>query len=660
MTDSWDPSLKDLTGHDDRYNRSWYTEQAIGAAEWSNRYRYISQKASSEFGKMSLDRTPYLKEILDCLSSSSPVQEVAFMKSARIGGSEAGFSWIGWIIDQKPANILYLTPTGEFSKRISKTSLGPLLEETPVLKEKLGTVKNKEKSDNLTNKSFPNGELFISNATGANLRGLTIKYVYCDEVDAYPMEIVTNSESEGDVIDLVKNRTATYGFHKKLYYVSTPTTYGSSKIHDLYQKGDQRLWYMPCPSCSENITLRFQGLKWPKGRPEDVYYECEHCQFHIIEELHKTEMLEKGEWIAQNPGAGRGLFASFHLNALAAPYPWKTWVEIAAQWEDANRGNNQIKLKTFIQTVLGEVWREKGEVPSWERLFNRRSDLKSGICPKGSLLLTAGIDIQKDRAALEIKSWMPDLQSASIWYEEIWGDTSHIGSEVWAKLEERINATYPIDGMTARLSVEKAAIDIGYNTGIVYAWARRNRRNVAAIKGTDSSGYVISLPQKVDVNDLGRRSYRSLKVWQVGTGLVKPELYGWLNQEQPTDDNYPPGYVHFPCDREEEYFKQLCGEQIVSKLDKRTGRIKYEWVKVRARQEALDTSVYARAAASISGIDRWSKTYIEELQDEIYGAAADIPQYVEPEKDDDDEEYEPVTTINPDPDSFTFMRDDYW
>jgi len=59
------------------------------------KYRTLSQCASAEPGPWSADRTPYLGEIMDCLSPASPVERTLFMKGAQIGGTECGNNWIG-------------------------------------------------------------------------------------------------------------------------------------------------------------------------------------------------------------------------------------------------------------------------------------------------------------------------------------------------------------------------------------------------------------------------------------------------------------------------------------------------------------------------------------------------------------------------------------
>ncbi|HLI84119.1 MAG TPA: phage terminase large subunit family protein [Bryobacteraceae bacterium] len=55
-------------------------------SQWADKYRMLSQRASAESGPWRTERTPYLREIMDCLSPSSPIERVVFMKGAQIGG----------------------------------------------------------------------------------------------------------------------------------------------------------------------------------------------------------------------------------------------------------------------------------------------------------------------------------------------------------------------------------------------------------------------------------------------------------------------------------------------------------------------------------------------------------------------------------------------
>jgi hypothetical protein len=56
---------------------------------------------------------------MDCLSPSSPVQRVALMKGAQIGGTECGNCWIGYVIHQAPGPMMAVAPTVELAKRNS-------------------------------------------------------------------------------------------------------------------------------------------------------------------------------------------------------------------------------------------------------------------------------------------------------------------------------------------------------------------------------------------------------------------------------------------------------------------------------------------------------------------------------------------------------------
>jgi phage terminase large subunit GpA-like protein len=95
---------------------------------------------------------------------------------------------------------------------------------------------------------------------------------------------------------------------------------------------------------------------------------------------------------------------------------------------------------------------------------------------------------------------------------------------------------------------------------------------------------------------------------------LKSELYGWLRLEMPTAESgepFPPGFCHFP-QLGEEFFRQLTAEQLITKLVK--GYRKNEWQKMRERNEALDTRIYARAAASHFGIDRFQEQHWAALE----------------------------------------------
>jgi phage terminase large subunit GpA-like protein len=110
----------------------------------------------------------------------------------------------------------------------------------------------------------------------------------------------------------------------------------------------------------------------------------------------------------------------------------------------------------------------------------------------------------------------------------------------------------------------------------------------------------------VDVTVRGKRLARGYKVWPIGVNVAKSELYGWLRLEVPTaesGEDLPGGFCHFP-EYGEEYFKQLTAEHLVP-VTKRSGFTSLEWQILPGRENHfLDCRVYARAAASLAGLDR--------------------------------------------------------
>jgi phage terminase large subunit GpA-like protein len=157
------------------------------------------------------------------------------------------------------------------------------------------------------------------------------------------------------------------------------------------------------------------------------------------------------------------------------------------------------------------------------------------------------------------------------------------------------------------MTVRTLAVDAGFNTQMVYNWARRHPRDrVIATKGSSNhSRVLLSAPSPVDVNFRGKRMARGYKVWPVGVDIAKSELYGWLRLPTPEPGApFPPGFCHFP-EHGQDYFKQITSEQLVAVRNERTNFVKMEWQLLPGRENHwLDCRVYARAAAYVAGLDR--------------------------------------------------------
>lgn len=141
----------------------------------------------------------------------------------------------------------------------------------------------------------------------------------------------------------------------------------------------------------------------------------------------------------------------------------------------------------------------------------------------------------------------------------------------------------------------------------VYQWARRHPGFVMAVKGRESiaAQQAIGAPSWQDVTVNGRKLKRGVRLWNIGTSMLKMELYGHLGLDKPVDgEEYPDGYIYLPDGLGDEWIKQLVAEELrFVKL--RNGGVRREWHKVRDRNEALDNAIYARAVSVSLGIDQW-------------------------------------------------------
>lgn len=511
---------------------------------------------------------------------------VVVMSSAQVGKTELILNTVGYFIDQDPSPILLVQPTVEMAQAWSKDRLAPMLRDTPALRGKVKDPRSRDSGNTMLHKTFPGGHITMGGANSpAGLASRPIRVVLLDEVDRYP----PSAGSEGDPVRLALKRSTTF-WNRKAVLTSTPTIEGRSRIQRAFEDSDKRLYHVPCPDCAHPQVLRWQQVKWTGDDPETAGYVCEDCG-SVWNDAQRWRAIKAGEWVATASFAGT---AGFWLSELYSP--WKSLAETVRDFLTAK--NDPVQLQTFVNTALGETWREQGEAPEWQRLLERREAYRKP--PASVMFLTAGADVQKDRIELHVWGWGVGKESWLLSAVVLPGDTSR--AEVWEALTAAIGGTWETeDGRT--LPLLRVAVDSGYATSEVYAWARRQAPGrVMVVKGFDQSSAIVGQPRAVDVTHRGKRLARGIKVWPVGSSIIKSETYGWLRMDRPAGDDPAPGFVHLPTSVDDEFCKQLTAEALVTRIVK--GYRRPEWQKTRDRNEALDCRVYARAAAAALGLDR--------------------------------------------------------
>jgi phage terminase large subunit GpA-like protein len=579
-------------------------EEPLTVSEWSDRYRKLSSKASAEPGPWRTSRTPYLREPMDCLSSSSPIQRVVMMFAAQTGKTEAGSNWLGYVIDHAPGPMLCVQPTVEMAKRLSKQRLESMITDTPCLAAKIAPARARDSGNTMFSKEFPSGIMLLTGANSATgLRSAPCRYLFADEVDAFPSDV----DGEGDPVALAERRTTTFA-RRKILLTSTPTVKDFSRIEAEYLRSDQRRFYVPCPSCGGMQWLQWPRLKWDAKRPGDVRYQCEHCG-ERFEENHKPAMLAAGEWRATAPSDGRT--AGFQLSGLYSPLGWCSWEQLVDDFLRAK--SDAPALKAFVNTRLAETWEEDyAAAVSADGLMTKRLAYESGTCPDGVVLLTCGVDVQDNRLAVSVWGWGEGETGWLIWHQELMGDPTQV--EVWSQLDQVLVTEWATAAGNA-LKVSQVAVDSGgHCTHEVYRYVRdRVRQNVVAIKGSSRrNSPAVGKGSKVDVSWQGRVLKRGVTLYQLGTDTIKTTLFGRLRHNEAGGV----GTLHFGMAADEEYFRQLTSERQALRYHR--GFPIREWVKKAGdRNEALDCVVYAYAAMLLFSRRMNKATMWQQLADQL-------------------------------------------
>jgi len=617
----------------------WAPPPELTVSEWADAERKLSSESAAEPGRYRTSRTEYARGIMDAFNDPA-VKDVVVMSSSQVAKTTILENVVGYFIHHDPSPMMIIFPTLDMAESFSKDRLAPMIRDTSVLHARVAEAGSRRGDNKILHKKFPGGHLTISGSNSpSSLASRPIRILLGDEVDRYE----ASAGTEGDPIRLATKRTTAF-WNAKRGWFSTPGLAGVSRIERLYDQSDRRRFLVPCPHCSLEHEILWDGLKWTEGKPiiaadgarirsaTDAWFECPGC-FQRIDDTDRWRSIKQGYWQATAPFTG---IAGFWLWQGYSPF--KTALDTANEWLSAlGRPEEE---KTVKNTVRGETWQQAGEAPDWEKLWLRaQASVKPEKLPfwkieipganpedpkriesRGVLFLTMGIDVQQDRVEFQIVGWGRGKRSWLIHYDVIPGksaDLSNPDSDLARRLDAELDRSY-VHETGLNLQVSKAAIDSGYATQDVYTWARRHPGRVIVVKGYDSGVALLGIPQAADILASGKVARRAVKVWPMNVSKAKEELYGWLRMSVAGEgEDTAPGWCEF-YDAGREFFEQITAEQWVIRYVK--GFASGSWEKRRERNEALDTRNLARGAAENVGISRWQDQQWEALEDQFRDA----------------------------------------
>jgi phage terminase large subunit GpA-like protein len=510
---------------------------------------------------------PWQVGIADAISDPR-IERITVQKSTRLGFSSLLTSAIGYFAVEVPSTILYLLPTEADCRNFIVSDVEPLFDASPILQDCIAPPaigQRTQSRSTMLHRVWPGGSLkCVAGKSPRNMRAHTAKILFIDEVDA--IEVST----EGDPCALAERRTMTFD-DRKIIIGGTPIDEATSHVLRSYLESDQRVFEVPCPDCGVFTEIRWKHIEWPEGDPAGAAFRCPHCK-GLISDSKKPAMVKAGQWRATNPES-RG-HAGFRLNSLVSLLGNCAWGKLATEFLLVK--NDSDRLKVFVNTLLGEAWRDLADEIDEHDLIRRVEPFGLDRIPPEVLAITAGVDSQDDRLECSLVGHTRDGTVLILAHQVIWGSPDD--NETFAELDDLLKMRYPHPhgGM---LKVDAAVIDAGdgghYDRVLGFTNPRSARRILA---GKGVAGFARPAIQ-MSKTKKGR-------LFIIGVDGLKTQIINRLARGST---------IRFSNTLDATYFEQLASEKRIIRMARGRPTARFER-KVGAKAEALDCLVYALAA----------------------------------------------------------------
>jgi len=584
----------------------------INVVEWSNTYRYLSSEGAAEHGKYDMSRLPFLVPIAEWMSPSSPVQEVYVCKGVQIGVTELGNNILFTYAHLYPRPMAGMLPTQPLLKKHVNDKVWSGVKVSPVLKNEVFTPIKQGSTDSSSTfaMKFNGGTLnWLWSESPSSYASSSYGLVLASDIDRYPDDI----GGEGDPIDLLKNRLATFGISRKFLCESSPVKKKNSKIFMEVMNGDQNRYHMHCPHCNEMIHFSSLNNGFVYDYDKETYEVLGDVTFACLEngciiyehEKHEMMKIENGaKYIALNPAFRNKLRKTVFIPTWYSPFI--TWFELIEKYllalKDKDKYGKTTKLKVWWNTVEGYIYEDEEErevETTVDQLLQRREEYTK--VPLNVVLLSAGVDTQGNRFEVSVYGWVNDKERYLIAHYIVSGDPKDIS--VQKRLDKLLFAKFFKTEDGGEMKIFCSAIDTGGNkTQEVYDYILKRYRKyrVFAVKG----GKSIDDPLVKDFSVVKTKRNKSLKLYTLGVNSAKDDVIGDI------EERFGTRYIHFPHNiqhfydgvtMEHDMSDQAFLQQFLEETQDEEGRWSNEH---KRRNEALDCANYAKAAVKcVKGLD---------------------------------------------------------
>lgn len=532
------------------------------------------------------------------------IEKITLCFGTQLGKSEAILNMIGYAIDQDPGAMLFVYPTDELGKSISKNRLISMITASDALR-----AKYLDRESEQMELQFMGMYIAIVGANSpSKLASRPVRYVFYDETDKFP----AFSGKEGSPTELASERTKNY--HNRKEVEASSPTYADGHIWRSFISADvSKCFYVPCPTCGEMQVLKNSQIKWPKKYNEDAHkydramrvltdswYECEFCKQHIYD-MDKQKMLLAGEWRAveycselkrfepAKEVPSRPRHVGYTLSSLYSP--WVTFGQVANKFLKTK--DETSKFMNFVNGWLAEPWEPQATKLRRDIVFKRQAAHQRGELPEKTQLLTCGIDVQQNSFWWVVRAWGPKLTSWLVDFGQ---------AETWGEIDRLLDREFGLpDGN--KMLINLGFMDSGDQTDEVYEYCATQTGLLFPSKGSSLTGNARPrLP--LTESQVDRDGYGAMKLFILDTHYYKSFIAGRLNRNN--DD--PGAFLVYKGEGEQDpyltvYAEQLCSEHLIREEDKK-GNKRDIWKPVIAHADnhLLDCEVLAVAAAERLGV----------------------------------------------------------
>ncbi|ENK3381211.1 phage terminase large subunit family protein [Escherichia albertii] len=593
---------------------------------------------------------PYVIEPMNCLASRE-YDAVIFVGPARTGKTIGLID--GWVIYNvicDPADMLIIQMTEEKAREHSKKRLARTFRVSPEVVSRLSPNKN---DNNVYDRTFLAGNYLKIGWPSVNIMSSSdYKCVALTDYDRFPEDI----DGEGDAFSLASKRTTTFMSSGMTLVESSPgrdvkdVKWRRTSPHEappttgilsLYNRGDRRRWYWPCPHCGEyfqpcgDVVAGFRDIADPVLASEAAYIQCPSCSGRIMPEQ-KRELNGRGVWLRDGESINadgsrygdprRSRIASFWMEGPAAAYQTLSQLVyklLTAQQEYEATGSEET-LRAVINTDWGLPYlpRASMEQRKSELLEQRAEPVPSRSVPDGVNFLVAAVDVQAGRHRRFVVQVTGYGSRGERWIIDRYNITQSLRGDSDGESQRIDPASYPEDwdvlltdvfhkswplasDPSQQMRLMAMAVDSGGEDGVTdnaYKFWRRCRRDglgkrIYLFKGDSiRRAKLISRTFPDNTGRTGRRAQAAgdVPLWLLQTDALKDRVNNALWRDSPG-----PGYVHFPDWLGSWFYDELTYEERSS-----DGK----WSKPgRGANEAFDLMVYAEALVILHGYEkiRW-------------------------------------------------------